>query len=229
MRIMKKILFLILMVLAFFTFSACQALDVVGQASIISFDALLKIIPGQVSSDSSKEGWAINASDGQAKIILSKDFSRTQPDIWMEFDAVPFINAGLDVAKLPTDIYTYDLSNKHIILTAEYGQDQFEYNGEATAIDTFKEIIRTHRKILGYHENLEHFGIPLGNGNMFEFAKDIDKNDLDMVFALNPSSLLEAGVNPSKLEGWVVGKVEVMSKDGEKVLVDKFLKPFNLK
>lgn len=218
-----------LLVVSIFTFSSCQALDVVGKASITSFDALLKAIPDKVSSDSLKDGWVINAPDDQAKIILSKDFSRTQPDIWMEFDAVPFINAGLDITKLPSSIYTYDLSNKHIILTAEYGQDKFEYKGDATAIETFKEIVRTHRKIIGYHENLEHFGIPLGNGNMLEYAKDINKNDLDLVFALSPEPLMEAGVNPSKLKGWILGKVEVMSKDGEKVLVDKFLKPFNLK
>lgn len=226
---MKKIFFLMLLIVAIFAFSACQALDVVGKASITSFDALLKAIPDKVSSDSSKDGWTIDAPDGQVKIILSKDFSRTQPDIRMEFDAAPFINAGLDTTKLPSGIYTFDQSNKHIILTAEYGKDKFVYNGDATPIETFKEIVRTHRKIIGYHENLEHFGIPLGNGNMLEYAKDINKNDLDMVFALSPKPLIEAGVNPSILKGWILGKVQVMSKDGEKVLVDKFLKPFNLK
>ncbi len=39
----------------------------------------------------------------------------------------------------------------------------------------------------------------LGNGNMFEWAKDMQKNDKDIVFVLNPQPFIDAGVDPAKV------------------------------
>lgn len=57
----------------------------------------------------------------------------------------------------------------------------------------------------------------------------MDKNDKDMVFALNPEVFIQAGVDPQKVEGWVFAKVETMDMNGKDKEVDKFLKPFDLK
>ena len=64
---------------------------------------------------------------------------------------------------------------------------------------------------------------------MFEWAKDMSKNDKDIVYVLNPQVFIDAGVDPQKVEGWVSAKVPIVDKDGKTVEVDKFLKPFNLK
>jgi hypothetical protein len=63
---------------------------------------------------------------------------------------------------------------------------------------------------------------------MFEWAKNLDTNDKDMVFVLNPSPFIAAGINPEKIEGWAFAKVTVDDENGKPIEVDKFLKPFNL-
>jgi len=70
--------------------------------------------------------------------------------------------------------------------------------------------------------------VDLANGNMFEWAKDMSKNDKDIVFVLNPQVFIDAGVDPAKVEGWVFAKVEKEDENGKKIQVDKFLKPFDL-
>ena len=110
----------------------------------------------------------------------------------------------------------------------ELGQDKFTYSGEAKPIDSFNQIVKTRRDVIGYHEKLDHYGISLGNGNMFEWAKDMSKNDKDIVFVLNPQPFIDAGVKPEKVEGWAFAKVEVKDMNGKSEEVDKLLKPFDL-
>ena len=88
--------------------------------------------------------------------------------------------------------------------------------------------MKAQRSRIGYHEKLDHYGIKLGNGNMFEWAKDIARNDKDIVWVLNPEPLIAAGVDPAKLATWVFAKVETKDEKGNTDFVDKFLKPFNL-
>lgn len=127
------------------------------------------------------------------------------------------------------DMYVYDSSTNKLMVRSELGADKFTYSGEAKPLDFFKKIVETHRDSIGYHEKLDHYGVALGNGNMFEWAKDINTNDKDIVFVLNPQPFIEAGVDPSKVEGWAFAKVEVKDEQGKAVEVDKFLKPFDLK
>lgn len=46
---------------------------------------------------------------------------------------------------------------------------------------------------------------------------------------LNPEAFINAGVDPSKVEGWVFAKVPVKDDNGKEIEVDKLLKPFDLK
>uniref|UniRef100_UPI003221A392 hypothetical protein n=1 Tax=Acetoanaerobium noterae TaxID=745369 RepID=UPI003221A392 len=143
----------------------------------------------------------------------------------LEFASQPFINSGLDISKLPEGAIYGD----KIILGTDLSDEKLTYNGEATPLDSYKKIVEKSRDSIGYHAALDHYGIDLENGNMFEWAKDISTNDKDIVFVLNPQMFIDAGVNPQEVEGWVFAKVETMDKDGKKIEVDKFLKPFDLK
>lgn len=207
--------------------SACDQIDVIGKTAVTSFDSLTNKLGDQVSFDESKSSWVLVSPTGE-KLEISKDFSTDGPDAIVEFDGTPFINAGLDVLKLPGDQYIYDAASGRISMPYEFSQDEFTYPGEASVTDTFKKIVDTNRKIIGYHAQLDHYGIALGNGNMFEWAKDMEKNDKDMVFVLNPQPLIDAGVDTAKVEGWVFGKVKVDNGKGKMEEVDKFLKPFDL-
>jgi hypothetical protein len=225
----KKIVLVALSLVLVFAFTGCKGTDVVGNAAITSFDAVLTAIPDKITFDEVNNGWAIESPAGD-RFVLGKDFSAAgKPDLLIDFDAKPFVNAGLDISKLPTDIYLYDSTMDKILIYSEIGNKKFEYNGDATALDSFKEIIENHRDIVGYHEKLDHYGVSLGNGNMFEWAKDMATNDKDIVFVLNPQPFIDAGVDPTKIEGWVFAKVEIMDEKGKPIEVDKLLKPFNLK
>jgi hypothetical protein len=143
----------------------------------------------------------------------------------LELDAAPFIAAGLDPGKLPENFAYYE---GKIILGTKLGQEQLRYQGEATPLASYEHIVRLKRSSIGYHGALDHYGVSLGDGNLFEWAKDMGANDKDMVFVLNPEPFIAAGADPSRIEGWAFAKVTVDDANGKAVEVDKILKPFNL-
>lgn len=211
---------------AILALTACQATDVVGNVATTSFEAVLNKIPGNIKADDANNGWSLVSPTGNERFFWSKDFSSAgKPDAMLEFDAKPFLDAGLDTGKLTNASVVGD----KIVIPAEIGQEKFTYSGEAKPLDSFKQIVKTNRDVIGYHEKLDHYGIALGNGNMFEWAKDLKTNDKDLVFVLNPKPFIDAGVDPAKVDGWVFAKVEVMDAGGKPEQVDKFLKPFDLK
>ena len=58
---MKKSLLIITLILSTAIISAsCKQLDVVGQASITSFNEVLKTIPDNIKSDASNVGWSLD-------------------------------------------------------------------------------------------------------------------------------------------------------------------------
>ncbi len=224
---LKKLVTGSLLVAASILFVACDQLDVVAKIAVTSFEALLNKMQNQIAFDEAEGRWVLIAPTGE-KFEWSKDFSTSQSDIKFEFEATPFIQAGLDVEKLEASQYVYDEEAGKIRMPFELSEDQFSYSKEATPLDTFRQIVKTNRKSIGYHEDLGHFGISLGEGNTFEWAKDMSQNDKDIVFVLNPQPFIDAGVDPSKIEGWVFGKVKIMDDKGKEIEVDKLLKPFEL-
>lgn len=225
---MKKIIIIGLSTIFLGALAGCQSTDVVAKVAGTSFNALLENRADQVSLDEANGGWSLT-SPGNEQFVWSKDFSQTgKPDLMMAFDASPFLEAGLDPSQLDENMYLYEADTKVIMLHAELGEEAFTYNGDAKPLDSFKQIVKTHRDRVGYHEVLDHYGIGFGEGNMFEWAKDLSTNDKDMVFVLNPEAFIKAGVDPSKVKDWVFTKVEIVNDKGEKEQVDKFLKPYNL-
>lgn len=206
--------------------AACSKLDIVGKESAETFNTVLKTIPDKVSADDMNGGWSLSAPDNTVRFIWSKDYSKSPlHDVMLEFDAKPFIDAGLDTEKLPESIAFYE---DKLMVGTKLGSDELKYNGEATPFASYEQIVAKYRDSIGYHTALDHFGVKLGNGNMFEWAKTLSTNDKDIVFVVNPEAFISAGVDPNAVEGWVFAKVPV-EEDGKTVEVDKFLKPFNLK
>ena len=221
----KKSILIPVLLAATVIFAGCTSqLDVVADKSISSFESVITELA--IEADSEDSSWILTAPDNSAKFLWSKDFSSTTDyDVKLVFDSQPFINAGLDISKLPEGA----IYGVKIILGTDLSDEKLTYNGEATPLDSYKKIVEKSRDSIGYHAALDHYGIDLENGNMFEWAKDISTNDKDIVFVLNPQMFIDAGVNPQEVEGWVFAKVETMDKDGKKIEVDKFLKPFDLK
>ena len=213
------------MFVAILSLSACQQTDVIGNTAMTSFSEVIKAMSEQISSDEENGAWSLDAPDHTARFIWSKDSSKSPIyDAMIEFDLAPFLNAGLDISKLPQGVIYED----KIILGSKLGQDEPNYNGDVTAEESFNQIVTLYRKSIGYHDAMDHFGIDLGNGHKFEWAKDKTKNDKDIVFVVDPQMFIEAGVNPEEVEGWVYEPVEMMDLRGKMTTENKFLKPFDL-
>jgi hypothetical protein len=207
-------------------FASCRQLDVIGNKSITSFKEVLNAIPDKISADEVNGGWTLIAPDNSARFFWSNDFSKSKIyDVMIEFDAKPFIDAGLEIDKLPEGMVFGD----KLVVGTDLSSENLTYDGEVTPLASYEKIVELKRESIGYHTALDHFGVDLSGGNMFEWAKDLGTNDKDIVFVLNPKVFIDAGVDPEKVEGWIFAKVETMDANGKKVEVDKLLKPFNLK
>jgi hypothetical protein len=220
----KRIILSLFISIVLFGVTACGKLDVIGEQSETSFEAVLNAMQTKVSADDTFGGWSLNSPDGEARFVWTKDFSKTTTDAMLEIDAQPFIDAGLDITKLPQEM----VSGDKIIVGTDLGNESITYVGEVSALDSYKKLVKNYRDSITYHAALDHYGVALGNGNMFEWAKDMKTNDKDIVFVLNPQPFLDAGVDPTKLETWVFAKVETMDEKGNDIEVDKFLKPFDV-
>jgi hypothetical protein len=224
----RRLVPLLLLAAAGIVLASCSALDVVGSTAISTFRTLLDTTPGSVALDIATNRWVLTSQGGE-RFEWSADFSGMAPNFRISFDATPFLTAGLDASKLPSERYSFDAASKNLTLSFDAGREKFTYTGAPTPLETFKKIVNAHRAIIGYHAALDHYGIALGDGNMFEWAKDMAKNDKDIVFVLNPEPFTAAGVDPARITGWIFTKIPVKDKSGKTVDVDKFVKPYNLK
>lgn len=222
----NKLILIMLLLTAALIFASCKQTDVIGNTSITSFEAVLNAIPESITADEMNGGWSLSAPDGSARFIWSKDFSKSPVhDVMLEFDAQPFIDAGLDVSKLPEGL----VFGGKIMVGTKLGTEALTYDGEATPLESYKKIVEFKRESIKYHTALDHYGVDLTGGSMFEWAKDMSINDKDIVFVLNPQMFIDAGVNPENIDGWLYAKVPVMDENNKPIEADKFLKLFNLK
>ena len=217
--------------------ASCAATDVVAKVANTSFKAVAEASSSRVKWSDEDQAWTLSSPAGD-EVSFSADFARNnsaagadfdKPDVEFSFDAAPFIAAGLDIAKLPkVDGIKYELEDGRFMYHFELGSDKFSADAKKSLEAIFAEIVRTQRARIGYHEKLDHYGIKLGNGNMLEWAKDMSKNDKDLVFVLDPAPFAAAGVDPAKIQGWAFAKVETKDDAGKTIQVDKLLRPYNL-
>ena len=213
---MKKILIAVILLL-FMLLTACSALDVVQTDAIRAFGDLLEVFPAEKFQ---LYGWKLTAPDATAWFFFSSG------SIGMAVDAAPFAAAGADLSKLENACEHIVNPGRDSISFDSPGFDMLNMNVKDTAMEQFEADLRALRKYLGYHPEMDHYNLDLG-GAMFEWAKDLAANDKDIVFALDPAPLIEAGVDPEKVEGWAYTQVPVM-RGGKAVQVWKFLKIFDL-
>ena len=200
--------------------------DVVAKQAVVSFENVLAAMPESIAADAATGGWALTAPDGSARILWNTGGAY---GVILQWDARPFLDAGLDVTKLPAD---YTVGDGTLSLGVTLGKGQTAEG--ATPQESFRNLVQTDPSILNFHLSLDHFGLLMGGGNLFEWASDLITNsatgeaqDKDVVFVLNPEPLIAAGADPESVAGWVYAQVDVMQNRAV-VKVYKFLKPFNI-
>ncbi len=181
----KKLALAAFILAGLFVLASCTSLDVVGTESVNSFDKVVAAAGDLVVSDDANGGYTLRAPDGAARFIWSRDFAKTSGlDVALELDAQPFIGAGLDTAKLPDSI---QLKDGLLLMGADLGSKS--PSGSVTPASAYRQVVDQSRSSVKYHAALDHYGVELGGGNMFEWAKDTATNDKDIVFVLNPQPL----------------------------------------
>lgn len=219
----RKYLLFGIMTITAVLFTACQKLDVIGNGSVKSLEAILTKASDKVSE--SDNYWSLTAPDGSADFYWSKDFSATDYDAYVSVDAKPFLNAGLNFELLPKEVLVKD---QKLIFGMDFGTDNYTYEDSITPTTSYEQFVTLKRSHISHHGEADHYGIDLGNGNKFEWARDLNENDKDIVFVLDPQVLIEAGVNPNEVQGWIYTIVKTMDMDGSTTEVHKFLKPFDI-
>jgi len=205
---------------------AAWGTDIIGETAITSFAAMLEVLPAAPVLDSSAGVWTLQAPDGGAQFSWRSDASDSRAyDAYLTFDSKNFLDAGLDAGKLPDGL----LSGDKITIGIKLSDSPLAYESDVTPLSSFEQIVKLDRKSVGYHAALDHYGVTVSEGTMFEWAKDLTNNDKDIVFVLNPEPFIAAGVNPAAIDGWAFAQVTVDDENGKPVVVDKILKPFDLR
>jgi hypothetical protein len=203
---MKKLLLLTAMLIFI---AGCTSTDVVKREAQSSFEEILAV---DTVESSVMDGYAhIIIADGY-HFDLSLNPQSTSEDVIMAVMAMPFLDAGLDITKLPSNMRIKD---DMLLITFEGIKGSMTYDAKGQ----MNSLLTNNRTLLGYHAELDHFGIALGD-HKFEWAKNMATNDKDAVFILSADVLREAGVNVEAVEGWIFTTMDGM---------DLLLKPIDLK
>jgi hypothetical protein len=209
---------------------AAFSTDLVGQAAITSFGEMIGALEFPPVADDMDKVWVLTDPDGDAAFWWRREAKSDRMfDAYLCFDAEPFVKAGLDLNKLPDDMKGMLDDRNRLMIGKKLSDKPLEYKGEITPLSSFEQIVKLDRESIGYHSALDHYGITVADGSLFEWAKDMSKNDKDIVFVLDPKIFIEAGVDPVKVEGWTYTKVPLEDARGRKFEAEKLLKPFNLK
>ncbi|MDD2534622.1 MAG: hypothetical protein PHC86_07980 [Eubacteriales bacterium] len=203
--------------------SGCAQLDVIAKVSIESFDQLVQA--SDVTLNPENNRWILTAPDDQSQFILSQNFADSKQDLTLNLDAEPFVVAGLDPSKLTSG----QVVDGRLVISRDVSADSLQTGAKISVVDTYKQLLQIDRESLGYHQALDHYGLDLGQGNKFEWAKDLTTNDKDLVFVLDPAPFTAAGTDVTSIEGWLLADVEVMDDANKPIMVKKLLKPFELR
>lgn len=207
------------------------ATDVTAAYAKSSSAALLASLPdGSEVGPAEDGGWKFSAPDGNAEFTWNWNPSAETAGAYaaaVRTPAAPFLAAGLNPSLMPEGV----LRGDELVFGFQPDQAAGASTGAADGdpASSFARLIDAFRDRIGYHIQLQHFGLDLGGGNLLEWARDPIANSLDLVFVLDPEPFLRAGVDKDKVEGWIFGSVIVHdAASGRRVEVPKFLKPFNL-
>lgn len=150
--------------------------------------------------------------------------------------ADPFIKAGLDVNKLDKNEWTYkpsaessDMGSTPNLLIRMFNIDHVKAgpSGNDNALAALERILKRKPRLVGYHEELQHYQVKPAKNYKFEWTKKLGVNPADMAFVLPAEPLVRAGLDVNKIgEGW---KFQAAKKTEMGKTPDLLIKPFTLK
>lgn len=207
-----------IVILLIFSITKLPGLDVVKKESLKSFKIITEVLSDDILFDQNLNMWSLTSKDDSIKFYFGNN---EENNFKIEFSIEPFIKQNININSLPNG---YKVVDNKIVISQKLNKN---FINDSTAYETYKNIIDISRESLKYHAEMDHFSIELPNDNAFEWAKDINNNDKDIVFSLNPEPFIELGINPKEINGWTYAKVPMM-KQGKMIEVYKLLKSYNI-
>jgi len=237
-----------MLVLTTVLLSSCGNTDAMLESSRNSFVDLVAAHADMVKENTAVDNYYYLSVDGETTLKISYDFDLTgSEDILIETPLQPFLDAGLDVAKL-TD--GYKIQGEKFYLIGNYGSGG---GARDTVADALFESVAFERAILTYHRDLhfcgistrsidevsifdkifgvraipddpkgfDRFGIRLSKGK-FEYARDYMKNDKDIVFMIAAKPLAQFGVDVHNVAGWIFTTMEDLDCNDTDVLLKTY-------
>jgi len=219
----KELKILVIIIMFLMTIISCQRLDIVGNNAIKKFEIILDLLSDNVSFNLEKNAWELAAPDLTTRFFYNSDIDESRLfDVWIEFDATPFIESGLDVARLPSHLVFDPFSNRLVTGIKIISSERFE-----TALSTFEHIVKSNRRLIKYHQFGDHYGLDIGNNNMLHWARRVELIEGQLSFILNPEQFIIAGADVTSITGW--RNPTVRAHSGRKVVSEsRVVKPFNL-
>ena len=111
--------------------------DVVGAAAVTSFGKILGALPSPTANEAERT-WVIAAPDGKASFSWRSAEGGERPfDVYISFDAAPFVNAGLDADRLP-DTMKPKLPDGQLVIGGRLSKGM-KYGGDVTPLSSFEQ------------------------------------------------------------------------------------------
>lgn len=216
---MKKALSVVLaLALVAITLTGCAAADVILKYSPSSLNKILEKYPALLTDSMQSDHSYSLSVDGETLLNVSRDFSLSDvADVAIQTPLKPFVDAGLDPAKLGAG---YHADENSLFVVADFGAGS---GAQSTFTTALFESVKANRAVLTYHADLDHYGIQLPAGK-FEWAKDASNNDKDIVFIIAAKPLADLGVDVQTIDGWIF---KTMKDDAGKDF-DVLLKPYSV-
>ncbi len=195
-----KRLFLFALALALLL-SGCYPLDAERRDAVRAFGEVLEALPPEGDGRADSGYWSITAPDGSAR------FEWDNQNIDMFVDTRAFNVPGREGIDFATGL---------IFFAPAF--NMLNMGVQPTAIRQFEKDAGFVRDYIAYDAQTDRYGIELSGGqSRFEWARDMETNENDIVFALYANSLIAQGLDPLQVEGWEYDRA-----------AERFIKTFNL-
>lgn len=213
MKVSRKVVALIVSTVLVASFVGCSR-TITGKEDadngLKAFNEIVKTYPEKKGFHEALQHWGFELPTGE-KFEWSKDMSANVADFAMVMLADPLVAAGLDIDKLDKNEWLYEPAGKDDMgvdlpnrLIKPYNVSD-KKQASSGSEDAMRRLLKEDPNIIKYHEDQEHFGLKLGDGNEVQWTEKLGLNNADMIFVLKAEPLVKAGLDVTKLDGsgWV--------------------------
>jgi len=184
--------------------------DDLAKNGVAAFKKILQDNPKLVGFHDELSHWGLTFSTGDM-FEWTKDTGINKADMALVLVADPLVKAGLDIKKLD-DKWIYKPAEEmmgkklpnRLIKPFNLDDQSAGPQDKDSAPAAFQRIADRFPANFGYHDELSHYGFKLGDGDKFEWTKDVHINDADVAFVLLADPLIQAGLDIKKLDqSWI--------------------------